>query len=317
MTHANAKLEAEIQSAWQLWIEISEGRNHGALEQVYRRYSAYVQEFEAPSAALRTWRDRQQQFGDLFAAAVEVDGSSIAASAPSAWQGKAFKPIPLGTESYPSQLAEIADAPPILFVEGASESLLRPGVAVVGTRKASKAGIVRARKAAEALVKSGFTVVSGLAAGIDAAAHSAALESDGVTVAVMGTSIDRRYPAANATLAESIVGQGGALVSEFPPGTVTRPWHFLRRNRTMSGLTLATVVIEASETSGAKSQAFAALEHGRPVFLPQSLTEQHAWAKSLVEEGRRGRRAILVREADEIAEALAGEAWDTVADIAF
>lgn len=219
-----------------------------------------------------------------------------------AWEGGDFGMHAIAGTSYPRQLEEIADAPPLLFHLGDAALLSAPGIAVVGTRKASDDGIRRAQLAAETLVELEITVISGMAVGIDTAAHQAALRAGGRTIAVMGTSITRRYPASNRLLADNIVASGGALATEFSPDATTHPWHFLRRNRTMSGLALGTLVIEAAETSGAKSQAIAAVQHGRPVFLPASLVRAHAWAEKLVHEGLNGAHAIEVSDAGELAE---------------
>jgi DNA processing protein len=211
------------------------------------------------------------------------------------WEQMSFGLHAFATPSYPRQLEEIADAPPLLFHIGDDTLLHSPSVAVVGTRKATAAGLKRAMAAAEALAELDITVVSGMAVGIDTAAHEAALAAGGKTVAVMGTAIDRRYPVENKALAERIIASDGALVSEFAPRTSTQRWHFLRRNRTMSGLAIGTLVIEASDTSGAKSQAIAAVQHGRPVFLVKS----HAWAEKLVHEGLNGSFAIEVGDRDD------------------
>lgn len=225
------------------------------------------------------------------------------------WARESWTVLPFEAPAYPPQLREIADAPPVLFVEGELEPLWRPaGVAVVGTRSATEHGLHEARRAATVLVDAGLAVISGMAAGIDGAAHTAALDAGGVTVAVMGTPIHRRYPAAHSGLAARIVDHGGALVSEFVPLRATKPIDFLRRNKTMSGLAVATFVIEASETSGAKKQAEAAVQHGRPVFLLDSLVHAHEWARRLVEQGIRGVHATAVRDAHEVVAAFTASA---------
>lgn len=279
------------------------------LDADYRRFAALVDAFGGPQAVLERWPAMESELSrDLFPTDDIESLLGDAVQTARAWTTPARGVLVLGDESYPSALAEIADAPPFLFIDGTVECLSMPAVAIVGARKASDDGRRRARRAAHVMVEAGLTVVSGLAVGIDAAAHAATLEAGGRTVAVMGTPIDRRYPAENSPLADRIVGTGGALVSEFPPGTATQPWHFVRRNRTMSGLVLATLVVEASETSGARSQAHAALEQGRLVFLPSSLVDRHDWARALVESGRRGLHAIEVERPEEVVEMLAGTA---------
>ena len=215
---------------------------------------------------------------------------------------------------YPSNLHGIFNRPPLLFVRGRWQSEVDArAVAVVGTRKPTEDGKKRAQRVAHALVRAGYTVLSGLAAGIDAAAHAAALEVGGRTCAVMGTGIHRIYPAQNRRLAEEILASGGALLSQFFPDQPPTKWTFPYRNVVMSGLALATVVIEAAETSGARMQARFALEHGRTVFLPNSLVEEHDWAQRYSTEGMYGTRAIKVTSAEEIIERLHGASLDGAA----
>jgi len=170
-----------------------------------------------------------------------------------------------GQPDYPRLLAELPDAPPALFGVGNIEALSLPGIAIVGTRRPSFAGIEIARELAGQLAEAGFCVVSGLARGIDTAAHRGALDAGGATIAVMATGCDRIYPAENNKLAHEMGGQG-LLVSEFCPGAQPHRWHFPRRNRTLSGLALATVVVEAGRPSGTLITAAAAGEQGREVF---------------------------------------------------
>lgn len=202
---------------------------------------------------------------------------------------------------YPARLHSIFDRPPMVFVKGSwRDGTDWRSVAVVGTRKVSAEGRARASRLSRELVEAGFTIVSGLAAGVDTAAHTACLEAGGRTVAVMGTGLDHVYPASNKDLAARILEAGGALVTQFFPHQSPRPWMFPARNVVMSGLSMATVVVEASETSGAKLQARVALQHGRAVFLLRSLVESHEWARQFVEEGIDGARAIVVGETADI-----------------
>ncbi len=164
---------------------------------------------------------------------------------------------------YPEQLRTIADPPPALFVKGT----LPPGpyVAVVGTRRASPYGRTVAARLAAGMARAGVVVVSGMARGVDAAAHRGALEAGGQTVAVLGCGPDVVYPREHAALRDEIAASG-ALVTEFPPGTPPEPWHFPVRNRIISGLSRAVVVVEAGEKSGALITADLALEQGRDVL---------------------------------------------------
>jgi DNA processing protein len=201
---------------------------------------------------------------------------------------------------YPRTLRLIWNLPPFLFVRG--RLLVRDlrSVAVVGTREPTDFGLHRAGEMARLLTAAGVTVVSGLARGIDTAAHQATLEHDGRTIAVIGTGITRCYPKENADLAERIA-EAGALVSQFWPSTSGARGAFPRRNITMSGIAQGTVVIEASATSGAKMQARHAYEHGKMVFLLRSLVENYPWARNYV--GRRNVR--VVDQAEEVVRELA------------
>jgi DNA processing protein len=180
-------------------------------------------------------------------------------------------------KSYPTNLRLVFNLPPFLFVQGSLAAEDLRSVAVVGTRTASTNGIRRASNMARLLVERGVTVVSGMARGIDTAAHSAVLESSGRTIAVVGTGITRCYPPENEALRDRIA-ETGAVVSQFWPDAPPSKISFPRRNITMSGISQGTVVIEASSTSGAKMQARFALEHGKRVFLLRSLVEAHDWA---------------------------------------
>ncbi|HEV2442772.1 MAG TPA: DNA-processing protein DprA, partial [Steroidobacteraceae bacterium] len=176
-----------------------------------------------------------------------------------------------GDANYPQPLAAIANAPAALYLLGDMEALKAPQLAMVGARSASPQGRAIARELAAALTQLGLTITSGLAAGIDAASHEGALAAGGRTVAVLGTGLDRIYPAANAGLARRI-GACGALVSEFPPRTAPRPQNFPQRNRVLSGLALGTLVVEAAQRSGSLITAQRAAEQGREVFaVPGSI----------------------------------------------
>ncbi|MEJ7831732.1 MAG: DNA-processing protein DprA [Nocardioides sp.] len=188
-------------------------------------------------------------------------------------------------DDYPANLRLVHDLPPFLFIRGTLRREDLKAVAVVGTRSVSDTGLSRARRMASELVGHGVTVTSGLAKGVDTAAHTAALDAGGRTIAVMGTGITRCYPAENRELAERIV-KSGALVSQFWPTRAPGRDTFPRRNRVTSGISQGTVVIEASSTSGAKMQARLASEHGKQVWLIQSLVTSQPWAQAMVADGR-------------------------------
>lgn len=207
--------------------------------------------------------------------------------------------------TYPQNLLAIYNRPALLFVEGTwDEARDSRSVAVVGAREATPDSLELTDRMTWELARAGFTIISGLAKGIDAAAHSAALAERGRTVGVMGTGIDHRYPKEHAGLADRIVASGGALVAQFFPHQGPTRWTFGLRNVVMSGLALATVVVEAGPTSGARMQARQALEHGRAVFLLRPLVEKHKWAQRYVTEGKYDTRAVEVATAGEIVERL-------------
>lgn len=205
---------------------------------------------------------------------------------------------------YPSSLASIPSPPVLLYVHGDAEILGRPGIAFVGSRKATPPAVTLTRNLCRQLASSGFTVISGLAAGIDGAAHEGALDANGLTLAVTGNGLDRVYPLCHKTLASTIASTG-AVISEFPLGSPPIGHHFPRRNRIISGLSLGLVVVEAALRSGSLSTARHALEQGRDVMaIPGSVNNPlsrgcHALIKSgaaLVE----GRDDILAEIADQI-----------------
>jgi DNA processing protein len=202
--------------------------------------------------------------------------------------------------TYPALLREIADPPPVLYLKGGLLAADRWAVAVVGTRRMTAYGRQVTERLVGELARSGVTIVSGLARGVDALAHRAALEAGGRTLAVLGSGLDRVYPTEHAGLAREIV-ERGAVISEFPLGTPPDALNFPRRNRIISGLSMGTLVVEAGETSGALITADFALEQGRDVFaVPGSiLSPASAGPNRLIQEG-----AKLVASAQDILEEL-------------
>jgi DNA processing protein len=199
---------------------------------------------------------------------------------------------------YPAALREIARPPPVLFVQGDADWLNQPQIAMVGARNASPQGVENAQAFAAELARRGLTITSGLALGIDGAAHRGALSAGGGTVAVCGTGLDRVYPARHKALAHEIAA-GGALVSEFPPGVPAAAENFPRRNRIISGLSLGVLVVEAARESGSLITARLALEQGREVFaIPGSIHNPMArGCHALIRQG-----AKLVETVDDILE---------------
>ncbi len=197
---------------------------------------------------------------------------------------------------FPSQFAALQDPPDSLYVRGDPACLSRPSIAIVGSRRPTAAGRETAGLFAREFVRHGLVVVSGLATGIDAAAHQGALAEGGLTIAVCANGLDRTYPPRHAGLAEAI-SAAGALVSEFPPGTPPLQHHFPRRNRLISGLALGVVVIEARQRSGSLITARLAAEQGREVFaVPGSIHNPLArGCHRLIRDG-----ALLVESAAEV-----------------
>ncbi|MCP3665247.1 MAG: DNA-protecting protein DprA [Gammaproteobacteria bacterium] len=208
--------------------------------------------------------------------------------------------ITLDNSGYPALLAAIDDPPPVLFVSGNPDNLSLPQLAIVGSRNPSAGGLHNAREFAAYLSAAGIAITSGLALGIDGASHQGALNSEGITLAVTGTGLDRIYPARHRQLAHEIL-ERGSIISEFPLGTQARPGHFPRRNRIISGLSVGTLVVEAAPKSGSLITARLALEQGRDVFaIPGSIHNPLArGCHALIREG-----AKLVETAEDIIEEL-------------
>lgn len=201
---------------------------------------------------------------------------------------------------YPAWLRMVPDPPPVLWARGGLSVLEQTSVAIVGSRSASQYARQVARTLAAGLAEAGIVVTSGMARGVDGAAHEGSLAAGGRTIAVFGTGVDIVYPVEHAALAERIAASG-LLVSELPPGTPPLPWHFPRRNRIISGLSRAVVVVEASERSGSLITAKMALEQGREVMaVPGSvLYGRNSGAHALIKDG-----AMPVETAADILDAL-------------
>jgi DNA processing protein len=189
--------------------------------------------------------------------------------------------------SYPVRLKEIYDPPLVLYVRGNAEALLHPGIAVVGTRHPTPYGSGMAERLSSDLAAQGLMIISGMARGVDTAAHRGAISAKGRTVAVFGTGVDVIYPKENSRLAEQILALGGALVAEFPMGTFAAPQNFPIRNRILSGMSVGVLVIEAAEYSGTRITARCALEQNRDVFaVPGNVTNKNSWGpNTLIKQG--------------------------------
>lgn len=224
----------------------------------------------------------------------------------SQWEADGSRFLTYLDPEYPRQLREVHDLPPFVFARGtlcpAGKS--ERGISIVGSREASDAALADAAKLAEQLARRGVPVVSGLAAGIDAAAHAAALRVPGRTVGVIGTGIDRYYPKSSEHLQRAIEREGGLVLSQFWPGTRPTRYNFPMRNAVMSAFSSATVIVEATEKSGTKHQAMRAVAHGRPLILSAIVAATTSWGRKLSSDPDRLDVTVVssVSEAVEVAE---------------
>jgi len=262
---------------------------------LWRRAAAALRAGEAPAAIVaRLARRRPDASGDeaslrarAAAAIARADAAGIAALA---WNDPA----------YPATLTTIVDPPLVVWTRGRASALEMHAVAIVGSRAASPYALSVAEQLARDLAARGLAIVSGLARGVDSAAHRGAIAAGGVTIAVLGSGVDRIYPAEHAALAREI-DERGAVMSELVPGTPPAPFFFPLRNRIISGLSRAVVVVEANEKSGSLITARSALEQGRDVLaVPGNvLTGRNRGAHALLRDGAR-----IVESADDILEEL-------------
>jgi DNA processing protein len=260
----------------------------------WREYGPALREGEPPSALLdrlTTERSNRDAVPALRArAAAALDAGALRGLDLVAWNDP----------DYPAPLAAIIDPPPVVWLRGLRTVLSRPAVAIVGSRAGSPYALAVAEQLAADLAVRGVVVVSGLARGVDSAAHRGALNAGGITVGVLGSGADVIYPAEHRPLADQMA-QAGAVLSEFVPGTPPQPVFFPRRNRVISGLSRAVVVIEAGEKSGSLITARAALEQGRDVLaVPGNvLNGRNRGGHALLRDG-----AKIVESADDILEEL-------------
>ncbi|OQA05427.1 MAG: hypothetical protein BWY66_02500 [bacterium ADurb.Bin374] len=250
-----------------------------------------IKEFRTPEAVLaadkaalsrvKGWtRDRLDRF-------VAERERLVPVCDPDIFEKKNIRMVTFADPEYPALLREIHDSPLVLFVRGRLPVDPRPHIAIVGARNGTQLGFDIARDFGRELAAAGFVVVSGLALGVDTFAHLGALEGGGRTIAVLGSGPDITYPAANRKIRERILAENGALVSEYPPGTPARPWHFPVRNRVIAGMCVATVVVEASARSGSLITARLAAEQDREVFaIPGNIRSALAEGTlSLIKDG--------------------------------
>ncbi|WP_181871156.1 DNA-processing protein DprA [Sphaerisporangium album] len=232
-----------------------------------------VAEGASPLTLLRESLGPDGLFDSPFETAMREAESEIAS-----WEREGIAVLTMGDPCYPQRLRDVFDRPPLLFARG---TLIADdqGIAVVGSRSVSDPGRRLAIDLAGRLVERGLTVVSGLAAGVDAAAHRGAIEAGGRTLAVIGTGIRHSYPPENRDLHRE-VAEHGAVLSQFWPDKGPDKYTFPQRNGTMSGYALATIIVEASERSGTRIQARKAVEHGRPVILMRSVVDRTEWGRT-------------------------------------
>lgn len=195
--------------------------------------------------------------------------------------------ISLDDDAYPQTLRNIYDPPVVIYVRGDASILQSPGLAVVGTRHPTPYGIGMAQRLSNDLASRGLVIISGMARGVDTHAHRGALEGRGKTITVWGTGVDVVYPRENKKLAEQIIANGGAIVSEFAIGTFAAPQNFPIRNRIISGMSIGVLVVEAGEYSGTRITARCALEQSRDVFaVPGNVTNKNSWGpNTLIKQG--------------------------------
>jgi DNA processing protein len=289
-------------------------RLHALPELGPRRFARLMQAFDSASAALSAPAAAWRALG-LPATCAEPRRSALIrdrAAAALAWLEQPNHHLLMWDRpDYPALLGELPDAPPLLFVAGDPKVPERPQLAIVGSRAASRPGLDTAAAFARSLAAGGFVITSGLALGIDGAAHQGALQAEGMTVAVLGTGLRHIYPRRHLRLAAEIVERRGALVSELPLDCPPQAAHFPRRNRIISGLSLGVLVVEASPSSGSLITARLAAEQGREVYaIPGSI--HHPGARGCHQLIREG--ATLVESVDHLLEGLRG--WQRIAPAA-
>jgi DNA processing protein len=272
----------ETQLAW-LALELTDGLGPKRIFAAVERFGAVESVLLAPLTAL-------EGLGMPAAAAQAVFSGASRKRAEQEWARASeagARILTPGDGIYPERLLQIYDPPAALWCLGDATLLSLPGIAVVGTRHPSPYGSGMAKMLARDLAARGLVVLSGMARGVDTCAHEGALEARGKTVAVWGTGVDVIYPKENKKLAENILLQGGAILSEFAMGTFPAPQNFPIRNRVLSGMSVGVLVVEAGENSGTRITARCALEQNREVFaVPGNVTNKNAWGpNTLIKQG--------------------------------
>jgi DNA processing protein len=277
-------------ASW-LQLTLTPGLGAAAIRGLLARFGLPENIFAAPRAQL------ERIVGPATAALLHSDETAALVDSALRWaEASGHVVVTLADAEYPKLLLEIADPPPLLYAIGRLQLLARPALAIVGSRNATAQGVRNAEQFAEAFSAAGLTIVSGLAMGIDAAAHAGGLAGEGSTIAVLGTGVDVTYPRQNAGLA-SRIAESGLLLSEFALGSAGAAHHFPRRNRLISGLAQGCLVVEAALASGSLITARAAAEQGREVFaIPGSIhSPLSKGCHALIKQG-----AKLVESAEDV-----------------
>ena len=253
----------------------------GAPSEILRQSATVLGEFVSPAVARGIATQTSPEKLEACLKWLETDSNHL---------------LTLADDDYPRQLLEIADPPPLLYLKGRRDLLGQPGFAVVGSRNATPSGLQNAEAFARSLSEAGFTIISGMALGIDAAAHRGGLAAKGTSIAVVGTGLDLVYPARNKALAHDLA-MNGLIMSEFSLGTPALAQNFPRRNRIISGLSRGVLVVEAALASGSLITARQAGEQGREVFaIPGSIHSPFSkGCHQLIKQG-----AKLVEDANDI-----------------
>ncbi len=280
------------------WLRLTECVGPAAARRLLAMAGSPQAVFELPAAALDQALPGKQR--DAFSQPPEHLAELIANA--QAWLAEpGHDLLVLGDADYPPRLLATADPPLLLWLQGRRDLLAAPSIAIVGSRNPTAQGGDNARAFARALARAGYTIVSGLALGVDAAAHEGALDAGGATIAVVGTGLDQVYPRRNAGLAARLLAGGGLIVSEYALGMPVLPANFPKRNRIIAGLSLGCLVVEAAVQSGSLITARMAVEAGREVFaIPGSIhSPQARGCHALIRQG-----AKLVESAEDVLEEL-------------
>ncbi|WP_405179362.1 DNA-processing protein DprA [Nocardia sp. NBC_01377] len=244
-------------------------------------WSTLTEQVSNIGSARRLWLNEHPD--DLFGASeAAADVLGVATRDVESWKRAPFQMHTFMDPSYPERLRSVRQMPPVIFTHGRRVPR-DTGVCIVGSRNASEHGLKFARHVAQALVASRVTVIAGLAKGIDTAAHQAALDANGRTVAVLGNGLDHVYPKENRSL-QSTIAEHGMLLTHFLPEYGPSRWSFPARNVTMSAYGTATVIVEAGEKSGTRIQAREAVAHGRPVIMNEHVVQSTSWGRAMQDE---------------------------------